>query len=104
MPSTTWAQRYDVIDTWSLLLAELYVHLPVKRSLYGYDVVRALEALRREVPLLTDAEFHRGLSITINRLRDAHTQHVNTSVDPGLVARLPFLVESFGPIPHPDSW
>lgn len=97
VPSTTWAQRYDVIDTWSLLLAELYVHLPVKRSLYGYDVVRALEALRREVPLLTDAEFHRGLSITINRLRDAHTQHVNTSVDSGLVARLPFLVESFGP-------
>ena len=93
---TSWAQRYDVIDTWGVLLSELYVHLLVKRALYGYDVVRALEALRRQVPLLTHEEFHRELSGVINRLRDAHTQHVNASVPSGLVARLPFLVESYG--------
>ncbi len=94
---TTWAQRYDVIDTWGVLLNDVYVHLPIKRALYGYDPVRALEALRRQVPLLTEEEFHRELSVVINRLRDAHTQHVNASVNPGLVARLPFLVESYGP-------
>ena len=94
---TTWAQRYDVIDTWGVLLSDVYVHLPIKRALYGYDPLRALEALRRQVPLLTEEEFHRELSVVINRLRDAHTQHINASVNPGLVARLPFLVESYGP-------
>jgi hypothetical protein len=93
----TWAQRYNIIDAWQLILAELYVHLPLKRALYGYDPVRALEALRRQVPLLSDAGFHRELALTINRLRDAHTQHLNSQFGPGIVARLPFLVESYGP-------
>jgi Peptidase family S41 len=92
----TWAQRYDIIDAWQLLLSELYVHLPLKRALYGYDPVRALEALRRQVPLLNDAGFHRELASAINRLRDAHTQHFNSHFGSGVVARLPFLVESYG--------
>ncbi len=95
--SLTWAQRYNIIDTWHILLSDLYVHLPLKRALYGYDPVRALEALRRQVPLLTDAGFHREMALTINRLRDAHTQHLNSRFGSGVVARLPFLVESFGP-------
>jgi hypothetical protein len=88
------AERYDLIDTWVLLLEQLYVHLPQKRSLYGYDPIRALEALRRQEPLLDDAAFHRELMLTINRLRDAHTQYRPPGRIPGEVARLPFLVEA----------
>ena len=98
----TGAQRYDLIDLWVMLLDELYVHLPQKRSLYGYDPIRALEALRRDEALLDDDAFHRELMLTINRLRDAHTQYRPPGRVPGHVARLPFLVEAIGPAARPQ--
>ena len=49
----TWAERLDVIDALCLVLDGVYSHLPLKRSLYGFDVIRGLEHLRQQVPIVT---------------------------------------------------
>ena len=97
----TWAERLDIIDVLSQVLNGVYAHLPLKRSLYGFDVIRGLEHLRQQLPTMSDLQFHRELTLLMNRLRDAHTQYQGpwTVKDP--VASLPFLVESCGPADHP---
>ncbi|SKC72017.1 S41 family peptidase [Krasilnikoviella flava] len=98
----TATQQHDLVDLWTTLLADVYVHYGQKRALYGYDPLRALAALRREIPLLDSAGFLRALSRIVNRLRDQHTQlFVGAPGADPYVAALPFLVESFGPYTAP---
>jgi len=97
----SWGERYSILDVWQLLLDNVYVHLPLKRALYGFDPIRSIEHLRSQVPNLSDAQFHRELMLLINRLRDAHTQYVGPITLQGAVANLPFLVESYGPANNP---
>lgn len=98
----TWAERLDILDALTLVLDGVYAHLPLKRSLYGFDVLRALEHLRQQVPTMTDLQFHRELTLMMNRLRDAHTQYQGPWTNPTPVASLPFLVESYGPFDKPS--
>ena len=93
-PALTWAERYDVLDVWVSLLDGLYPHLPLKRAMYGYDPIRALEHLRTQIQGLSDDQFHRELMTLLNRLRDRHTQ---CTYEPwaGQIAMLPFLVEEY---------
>jgi hypothetical protein len=93
-----WGERLDIIDAWAQVLDGVYAHLPLKRALYGFDPVRAIEYLRQQVPALTDLQFHRELTSLINRLRDAHTQYSGPQSIAGAVATLPFLVEAWGPV------
>jgi Peptidase family S41 len=93
-------QRYDLIDVWTTMFTDVYVHYAQKRALYGFDPIRALGALRRQIPYLDSTGFLRELTLLINRLRDQHTQlHVDAADQTlaGYVAALPFLVEPFGP-------
>lgn len=92
-------QRYDLIDVWNTMFTDVYVHYTQKRALYGFDPIRALGALRRQIPYLDSTGFLRELTLLINRLRDQHTQLHVDAVDQmltGYVAALPFLVERFG--------
>jgi len=92
-------QRHDLIDVWTAMFTDIYVHYTQKRALYGFDPLRALEALRRQIPYLDSAGFLRELTVLINRLRDQHTQLYVDAADQslaGYVAALPFLVETFG--------
>jgi hypothetical protein len=93
-----WGERLDIIDAWAQVLDGVYAHLPLKRALYGFDPIRAIEYLRQQVPALTDLQFHRELTSLINRLRDAHTQYSGPQSIAGAVAALPFLVEAWGPV------
>ena len=82
------------------MFTDVYVHYTQKRALYGFDPIRALSALRRQIPYLDSAGFLRELTLLINRLRDQHTQLYVDAADQSLtsyVAALPFLVEPFGP-------
>jgi hypothetical protein len=99
--SLTWGERLDIITALSQVLEGVYSHLPLKRSLYGLDVVRGLENLRQQVPTMTDIGFHRELTLLMNRLRDAHTQYRGPWTVTDAVASLPFLVEAFGPVERP---
>ena len=92
-----WGERLDVLDAWVQVLDGVYAHLPLKRALYGFDPVRAIEHLRQQVTTLGDLQFHRELTSLINRLRDAHTQYSGPRTIAGAVATLPFLVEAWGP-------
>ncbi|HTT24685.1 MAG TPA: S41 family peptidase [Candidatus Sulfotelmatobacter sp.] len=92
----TWGERLDILDAWVQVLDGAYAHLPLKRALYGFDPIRAIEHLRAQVPALTDMQFHRELTSLINRLRDAHTQYSGPHTLAGAVATLPFLVETYG--------
>jgi hypothetical protein len=92
-------QQHDLIDVWTTMFTDVYVHYTQKRALYGFDPIRALAALRRQIPYLDSAGFLRELTLLINRLRDQHTQLYVTAIDGSLssyVAALPFLVEPFG--------
>ena len=93
----SWGERLDILDAWVQVLDGAYAHLPLKRALYGFDPIRAIEHLRQQVPALSDMQFHRELTSLINRLRDAHTQYSGPHTLAGAVASLPFLVESYGP-------
>lgn len=97
----TWGERLDIIDALSQVLDNVYSHLPLKRSLYGFDIVRGLEHLRQQVTSMTDLQFHRELTTLVNRLRDAHTQYRGPWVKREPVASLPFLVEAYGPFDSP---
>jgi hypothetical protein len=95
----TTTQRHDLIDLWSILITDVYAHYLQKRALYGFDPIRALSALRREIPYLDSAAFLRELTRLVNRLRDQHTQLFVGDAGAGggsYVAALPFLVEGFG--------
>lgn len=97
-------QRHDLIDLWTTLFTDVYVHYSQKRALYGFDPLRALTALRRQIPYLDSAGFLRELTRLINRLRDQHTQLFVGTADRqtnSFVATLPFLVEPFGAYDNP---
>ncbi|MDM7854766.1 S41 family peptidase [Cellulomonas alba] len=100
----TTTQRHDLVDLWTTLVTDVYVHYDQKRSLYGFDPVAALAALRRDIPFLDSAGFLRALTRLVNRLRDQHTQVFVGTADQrtsAYVAAVPFLAESFGPYLSP---
>ncbi len=97
----SWGERLDIVDALSKVLDGVYAHLPLKRALYGFDIVRALEHLRQQLPSMNDLQFHRELTQLINRLRDAHTQYQGPWNVQEPVASLPFLVEAYGPEQSP---
>jgi hypothetical protein len=97
-------QRHDLIDVWMTMFTDVYVHYTQKRALYGFDPIRALTALRRQIPFLDSAEFLRELTLLVNRLRDQHTQLYVSAAEADLtpyVAALPFLAEVCGPYLSP---
>ena len=86
-----------LVDTASVIVDQLYAHLPLKRARYAIDPIQRLRLLRRRCGIDPPAAIHRELSDVFTRLRDAHTRYVGpTSLD-GCVAYLPFLVEEYGP-------
>lgn len=96
-----WGERLEILDALSLVLDGLYAHLPLKRSLYGFDILRGIEQLRLQLHTMSDLQFHRVLTSMLNRLRDAHTQYQGPWTRKEPIASLPFLVEAFGPAEKP---
>ncbi|HZX55848.1 MAG TPA: S41 family peptidase, partial [Ilumatobacteraceae bacterium] len=89
-------ERTDIITMFTSLLDGLYVHLPLKRAMYGIDPVQQLRRLHERARLMTDDAFHREIGSILTNLRDAHTAYIAPSSLAGTAARLPFLVEQFG--------
>lgn len=94
-------QRHQVADTFIDLIEGLYVHLPLKRAMYGKDPVQRLRLLRQRSGAISGSAFHAELSTILTDLRDAHTRYVGPDDLKGKVAVLPFMVETFGPSDAP---
>ena len=94
--SLTQVERTNIINMFTDLLDGLYVHLPLKRAMYGIDPVQQLRRLHDRARLMTDDAFHREIGGILTNLRDAHTAYIAPSPLAGSAARLPFLVEQFG--------
>src|SRR4051812_50152586 len=78
------------------LLDGLYVHLPLKRAMYGIDPVQQLRRLHERARLMTDDAFHREIGSILTNLRDAPTPYIAPSPLAGTAAPVPFLREQFG--------
>ncbi len=93
--------RERVVDTFLSLMEGLYVHLPLKRAMYGKDPIQQLRLLRQRAPTLSQRAFHAGLARILTELRDAHTRYLGPTEWRRKVALLPFMVEPFGPTEGP---
>ncbi len=98
----TQTERSTLITMFTDLLDGLYVHLPLKKAMYGIDPVQQLRRLHERSRLMSDDDLHREIATILTGLRDAHTAYIAPSALFGAAARLPFLVEQFGPdsAPH----
>lgn len=97
MAPLTPAERDAIISMFTDLLDGLYVHLPLKRAMYGIDPVQQLRRLHERARLMSDVAFHREIGTILASLHDAHTAYVAPSPFEASVARLAFLVEQYGP-------
>ena len=55
-------ERLQVVETFIDLIEGLYVHLPLKRAMYGKDPVQRLRVLRQRAVDLGEADFHAQLA------------------------------------------
>jgi cytosine/adenosine deaminase-related metal-dependent hydrolase len=92
--------QLGIVDQAMLVLQENYVHLPLKRAMYGADPLqrlrllrRRLEELPRDAPLPPEAEFHAELTAVFTSVRDRHTAYRLPTPFRDRIAWLPFLVE-----------
>ncbi len=89
-------EQAAIVDTFIRILDGLYVHLPLKRAMYGIDPVQQLRRLLDRVRAgIDEATFHAEMSRTVTSLRDAHTSYVGPASLQGMVAVLPFLIEEY---------
>ena len=70
----SWGERLNILDALSRVLDGVYVHLPLKRSLYG---LTSCEGSSNYVSSAHDdrPRVSPRMTLLMNRLRDAHTQY-----------------------------
>src|SRR6476620_8877206 len=69
--------QVQIIETASELLETLYVHLPLKRSMYAVNPIQRLKLLRQrceqQMPAMAKREFFNEIVSIFCELRDLHT-------------------------------
>src|SRR4051812_940582 len=86
------SDRRLIVQQLRLALVSFYVHLDRKKSIYGFDPVRALDLLEGTCETITDAEFHQSVAELIVRTRDRHLSFMGRAPI-GTQAVLPFTIE-----------
>ena len=85
-----------LIETALELIETLYVHLPLKRSMYAVNPLQRLKLLRRrseQTPPLQKREFFNQLLSIFSQLRDLHTTFVLPEPFSSSTAFLPFRLQ-----------
>ena len=93
-------ERVQMLDQAMLLLADNYVHLPLKEAMYAVNPTQSLrlfreQTLQTETELISTVQFHRRLAKIFLSTRDLHTNYFLPTPFSQLTAFLPFLVEDF---------
>lgn len=97
----TLAEKRLLLSQARLLIEHIYVHLHLKRSLYGSDPVQRLKLLqyRLENPqdetVTSELAFHRELQRIFNGMHDLHTNYILPLPYREITAFLPFLLEEY---------
>lgn len=95
----TLAEKRLLLSQAKLLLEHVYVHLHMKKALYGIDPVQRLALLqyRLENPkdeiATSELEFHSELLGVFNDVHDLHTNYILPQPYRNMTAFLPFLLE-----------
>lgn len=80
------------------LLDKLYVHLPLKRSMYAVNPIQRLRLLQRRVAdvqrPLSERAFYNEMLVTFAQMRDLHTAFVMPEPFRSATAYLPFRLEA----------
>lgn len=81
------------------LLEKLYVHLPLKRSMYAVNPIQRLRLLLRRASdpqrPLSERAFYNEMLVTFAQMRDLHTAFVMPEPFRSATAFLPFRLEAF---------
>jgi len=100
--------RIQIVDTALDLIETLYVHLPLKRSMYAVNPIQRLKLLRRRcglraraararkhMLLMAEREFFNELLSIFSQLRDLHTNFILPQPFRSNYAFLPFRLERY---------
>jgi hypothetical protein len=89
--------RIQIVDTALDLIETLYVHLPLKRSMYAVNPIQRLKLLQRRCeqrkPVIAEREFFDELLSIFCQLRDLHSNFVLPEPFRSSTAFLPFRLE-----------
>lgn len=94
-PALTKANRLRLIEQASILIEDLYTHLPLKRAMHSIDPVQRLRLLEQRVTEPSITEFHAELLDIFKELRDLHTNYTLPAPFGGQIAFLGILVEQY---------
>jgi C-terminal processing protease CtpA/Prc len=94
-PSLTIPQRAMLVEQATVLIRDLYVHLPLKRAMHAVDPVQRLRLLGDRLEGLDEREFHAELIDIFMDLRDLHTNYMLPAPYGGRIAFLGILIEQF---------
>ena len=87
--------RTLIVDQAIELLTSFYVHLPLKRLMYGVDPVERLRLLRLGLPQVkTDRSFHAEMMVIFESLHDLHTVYLLPEPYASSHAWLPFKIRA----------
>ena len=95
-PALTSEQRRVLVEQATILVTDLYAHLPLKRAMHAVDPVQRLRLLTHRLDAMSDREFHAELLDIMIELRDLHTNYFLPSPYAGRLAFIGVLVERFG--------
>lgn len=87
--------RQRMIDQALILIEQVYVHLPLKRSMHAVDPVQRLKLLRYRLKQMSEQQFHTELLEVFTELRDLHTNYLLPDPYRSKTALLPFLIEEY---------
>jgi hypothetical protein len=99
----TMQEQLVVVDAAITMLSQVFVHLPLKRSMHGIEPIQRLRLLKLRVEnqiasgtqLNSARGFHDEMIDVFHSLRDLHTNYVLPSSYQGRTAFLPFLVQEY---------
>lgn len=89
------SERRTIVDQALVLIEDVYVHLPLKRSMHAVEPVQALKLLKRRIAAISEREFHNEMIGIFKELRDLHTNYILPAPYNRHTAFLPFMMEEF---------
>jgi hypothetical protein len=86
-------ERLIIVEQALVMIEQVYVHLPLKRTMHAVEPVQRLRLLRQRLEMYSERAFHNEMISIFVNLRDLHTNYILPEPYRSRVAFLPFHVE-----------